>query len=153
MKDRDGEAAGSASYSRQLTNSAGASLPPAATIAYASDGTSGGYFSNLLDRLGIADEVKPKLVAVAGGQTALAVGRGEAELAVVPVTSILAAAPEVVLAGRLPAELQSYIDFAIGISADSRDAGAAGQLSAFLASAAVDDILAARGVERRRESD
>ncbi|PDT02160.1 molybdate ABC transporter substrate-binding protein [Rhizobium chutanense] len=127
-------------------------LKSAASIAYASDGTSGGYFLGLLDRLGIADAVKPKLVAAAGGQTAAAVGRGGAELAVVPVTSILAAAPEVMLAGRFPAELQSYIDFAIGISADSTDAEAAKQLSEFLASPAVDDILKARGVERRREN-
>lgn len=124
-------------------------LKSAGSIAYASDGTSGGYFSSLLDRLGIADEVRPRLVAVPGGQTAASVGRGEAELAVVPVTSILAAAPEVMLAGRFPAELQSYIDFAIGVSADARDPEAAGQLSEFLTSASVDDILAAKGVERR----
>ncbi|TIU53865.1 MAG: ABC transporter substrate-binding protein, partial [Mesorhizobium sp.] len=95
----------------------GHALKSARSIAYASDGTSGGYFSGLLERLGISDEVKPKLVAIPGGQTAPAVGRGEAELGVVPVTSILAAAPEVMLVGRFPAELQSYIDFAIGISA------------------------------------
>ncbi|MDO3434475.1 substrate-binding domain-containing protein [Rhizobium sp. CBN3] len=124
-------------------------LKSAETIAYASDGTSGGYFSALLDRLGIADEVKPKLVAVPGGQTASAVCQAKAELAVVPVTSILAAAPEVVLAGRFPAELQSYIDFAIGVSADLRDAEAARRLSEFLTSTSVDDILAAKGVERR----
>lgn len=123
-------------------------LKSAGSIAYASDGTSGGYFSGLLERLGIADEVKPRLVAISGGQTAPAVGRGEAELGVVPVTSILAAAPEVMLAGLFPAELQSYIDFAIGISADARDAEAAGQLLEFLMSTAVDDILAAKGVER-----
>ncbi|PKA39822.1 molybdate ABC transporter substrate-binding protein [Rhizobium sullae] len=124
-------------------------LKSARSIAYASEGTSGGYFSSLLERLGIADEVKPKLVAVPGGQTAPAVGRGEAELGVVPVTSILAAAPEVMLVGQFPAELQSYIDFAIGISADSRDAEAAKQLSEFLMSTAADDILAAKGLERR----
>jgi molybdate transport system substrate-binding protein len=92
--------------------------------------------------------VKPKLVPVAGGQTAASVGRGEAEKGVVPVTSILAAAPEVMLVGKFPAELQSYIDFSIGISANSTDTDAARQLSAFLMSAAIDDILAAKGVER-----
>ncbi|MER8503551.1 substrate-binding domain-containing protein [Mesorhizobium sp. M0904] len=124
-------------------------LKSARSIAYASEGTSGGYFSGLLERLGIADEVKPKLVAIPGGQTAQAVGRGEAELGVVPVTSIFAAAPEVVLVGRFPAELQSYVDFAIGISAGSTNAEAAERLSEFLMSAAVDDMLAAKGVERR----
>jgi molybdate transport system substrate-binding protein len=125
-------------------------LKSARSIAYAGDGTSGGYFSSLLERLGIADEVKPKLVAISGGQTAPAVGRGEAELGVVPVTSILAAAPAVMLVGKFPAELQSYIDFTIGISADSRGAEAAGQLSEFLMSTDVDDILAAKGVERSK---
>lgn len=123
-------------------------LKSARSIAYAADGTSGGYFSGLLERLGIADEVKPRLVGIPGGQTALAVARGEAELAVVPVTSILAAAPDVMLVGRFPAELQSYIDFAIGISADPRDTEAAKQLSEFLMSAHVDGTLAAKGVER-----
>lgn len=83
-----------------------------------------------------------------GGQTALAVARGEAELAVVPVTSILAAAPDVMLVGRFPAELQSYIDFAIGISADPRNTETAKQLSELLTSADVDGTLAAKGVER-----
>ncbi|MER9639136.1 substrate-binding domain-containing protein [Mesorhizobium sp. M0239] len=124
-------------------------LKSAGSIAYASEGTSGAYFCSLLERLGIADEVKPKLVAVPGGLTAPAVGRGEAELGVVPVTSILAAAPEVMLVGQFPAELQSYVDFAIGISADPADA--AKHLSEFLMSTAVDDILAARGVERGKK--
>ncbi len=124
-------------------------LKSARSIAYAADGTSGGYFSRLLERLGIADEVTPRLVGIPGGQTALAVARGQAELAVIPVTSILAAAPDVMLVGRFPAELQSYIDFAIGISADPRDAETARQLSDFLMSADVDGTLAATGVERR----
>ena len=72
------------------------------------------------------------------------------ELAVVPVSSILAAAPGVMLVGQFPAELQSYIDFAIGISAEATDAEAARRLSEYLTSTAVDDLLAAKGVERRR---
>lgn len=124
-------------------------LKNAGSIAYASEGSSGSYFLGLLDRLGIAGEVMPKLVAISGGQTASAVGRGEAELGVVPITSILAAAPEVMLVARFPAELQSYIEFDIGISADSKDVAAAGQLSDFLTSHAADDIIAQMGVERR----
>ena len=126
-------------------------LNGARSIAYAAEGASGAYFLGLLERLGIADETKARLVAISGGQTAPAVGRGEAELGVVPVTSILAAAPEVMLVGKFPAELQSYIDFAIGISADSSDARTAERLSAFLTSPAVDDVLAAKGVERPPE--
>ncbi|OEO32173.1 molybdate ABC transporter substrate-binding protein [Devosia insulae DS-56] len=124
-------------------------LQAAASIAYANEGTSGSYFIGLLEQLGIANEVRPKLVPTSGGQTAAAVARGEAELAVIPVSSILAAAPDVVLAGRFPSELQSYIDFAVGISTGARDAKAARVLSAFLTSAASDEVLAAKGLERR----
>ncbi len=124
-------------------------LQDAASIAYANEGTSGSYFIGLLERLGIADDVRPKLVPTSGGQTAAAVARGEAELAVIPVSSILAAAPDIVLAGRFPAELQSYIDFAIGISTVARDAKGAGLLSRFLTSAASNEVLAAKGLERR----
>lgn len=123
-------------------------LRSATSIAYANEGTSGSSFIALLERLGISDELMPKLVATSGGQTAAAVADGEAELAVIPVSSILAAAPEVALAGRFPAELQSYIDFGIGISTGARDAKAAALLSRFLSSAASDEILAATGVER-----
>ncbi|TIS52807.1 MAG: ABC transporter substrate-binding protein, partial [Mesorhizobium sp.] len=107
-----------------------------------------GYFCGLLTRLGIVDDVKSKLVAISGGQTALAVGRGEAELGVIPVTSILAATPEVTLVGRFPAELQSYIDFAIGVSANPTNEEAAKQLSEYLMSTAIGDILALKGVDR-----
>lgn len=123
-------------------------LKDAKSIAYTSEGTSGSYFSGLLERLGIADQIRPKLVPISGGETASAVGRGDAELGVVPVTSILAAAPEVVLVGKFPAELQSYIDFAIGISADATDFEAAKRLLEFLMAPATDGVLAAKGVER-----
>jgi molybdate transport system substrate-binding protein len=126
-----------------------AALKRAASIAYASEGSSGAYFLGLLERLGIAAEVKPRLVPIAGSQTAASVARGQAELAVVPVTSILAAAPDVTLVGQFPAELQSYIDFAIGIGSKAQDPEAAGRLAAFLASQDIDDVLMATGVERR----
>jgi molybdate transport system substrate-binding protein len=124
-------------------------LRRAGSVAYASEGTSGRYFLGLLDRLGIAAEMTPRLVPVAGGGTAATVAGGGAELGVVPVTSILALAPEVTLVGRFPAELQSYIDFAVGVSSDVGDAGAARRLSDFLVGPATDDALSARGVERR----
>jgi molybdate transport system substrate-binding protein len=143
--------AGSAPLNVASVDAFGRTLKAAASIAYAGDGSSGAYFTGLLDRLGIAADVMPRLVAVEGGRTAAAVGQGKAELGVVPVTSILAAAPDVTLAGRFPAELQSYIDFAIGIGASSFVAGAAKRLAELLTSPAVDDVLAETGVERSPE--
>jgi molybdate transport system substrate-binding protein len=124
-------------------------LTGARSVAYASEGTSGRHFSALLARLGIGDVVGPRLVPVPGGQTATSVVRGEAELAVVPVTSILAAGPEVMLVGAFPAELQSYIDFDVGIAAHAAGSRAARRMSEFLTSPEIDETLAAAGVERR----
>lgn len=126
-----------------------AAMKAAKSIAYASEGSSGAYFVALLDRLGIADVVKPKLVAIPGGETAAAVARGDAELGVVPISSILAAAPAVTLAGRFPEELQSYIEFDIGIATASANSAGAAALSAFLTSPERDTALSAKGVERR----
>jgi molybdate transport system substrate-binding protein len=124
-------------------------LRSAKSIAYASEGTSGRYFTGLLERLGLTAEVRPKLVPISGGQTATSVARGEAELAVVPVTSILAAAPDVMLIGAFPEQLQSHIEFDLGISAAAANADRARQLLAFLTSPDIDERLAATGVERR----
>ncbi|TJX00949.1 MAG: molybdate ABC transporter substrate-binding protein, partial [Mesorhizobium sp.] len=89
-----------------------------------------------------------KLVPVLGGQTATSVARGEAELAVVPVTSILAAAPDVILIGPFPVQLKSHIDFDLAISA-ATNTDAARRLLNFLSSPELDKPLAATGIERR----
>ncbi len=61
-------------------------LKSAQSIAYASEGTSGAYFIDLLERLDLTRDVKSKLVPISGAQTASSVARDEAALAVVPVT-------------------------------------------------------------------
>ena len=141
--------AGSRIFSIDFLEAFQHALKSANSIAYASEGTSGGYFSSLLARMGLASEVEPKLVPISGGQTANSVARGEAELAVVPITSILAAAPEVILVGPFPSQLESHIDFDLAISAVATDAEAAPRLSDFLTSPDMDAPLAATGVERR----
>ena len=141
--------AGSRAFSVDSLQALQHALKSANSIAYASEGTSGGYFSRLLERMGLASEVESKLVPISGGQTATSVARGEAELAVVPITSILAAAPEVILVGPFPSQLESHIDFDLAISAVATNAEAARRLSDFLTSPDLDAPLAATGVERR----
>jgi len=141
--------AGSRAFSVDSLQAFQHALKSANSIAYASEGTSGGYFSRLLERMGLASEVESKLVPISGGQTATSVARGEAELAVVPITSILAAAPEVILVGPFPSQLESHIDFDLAISAVATNAEAARRLSDFLTSPDLDAPLAATGVERR----
>ena len=67
-----------------------ATLLNAKSIAYAKAGQSGVYFMGLLDRLGVADAVKPRSLAQASGvDVAAAVASGDAEFGVLPISEIL----------------------------------------------------------------
>lgn len=123
------------------------SLLAAKSIAYASEGSSGIYFVELLKKLGIHEQMKDRLKSVGGGQTGIVVGRGEAELGVVPITTILAAAPQTELAGLFPAELQSYIFFDLGIGATAKERAAAEAFIAYMTSAEAEATLKAKGIE------
>jgi molybdate transport system substrate-binding protein len=104
----------------------------------------------VLARFGILEEVGPKLRSVAGGETGQVIERGEAKLGVVPLTTILASGPGAELAGMFPAELQSYIDVAVGLSATARDVGGGSALIDFLTGSEGDELLRSEGVERPR---
>ncbi len=123
------------------------SLLAAKSVAYAGEGSSGIYFTGLLEKLGIAPAMKDKLKSV-GGLTGQVVANGEAELGVVPVTTILAAAPGADLAGLFPQELQSYIDISVGISSSTKQNVASKALVAFLLSTDVEPAMKRRGIDR-----
>ena len=125
-------------------------LVNAKSIAYAGEGSSGAYLHGLFARLGIMEEVGPKLVSISGGQTVQTVARGDADMTATAVTSILACAPDVELVGYFPTELQSYIEFAAGLSAAPNDLAGGELLLDFLTSPHVDEMLRSRGVERAR---
>lgn len=95
-------------------------LISAKSIAYAGDGASGEFFLGLFKRLGVSAEVKPKLKPMpAGTAAAEAVGRGEAEIVLLSVPSILAVAA-VDLVSPLPDALQYYSGFAAGVVTSSK---------------------------------
>nr|WP_283808376.1 substrate-binding domain-containing protein [Bradyrhizobium sp. AS23.2] len=121
-------------------------LVAARTISYSRDSVSGSYFLHLLDRLGIEDKVRPKLLAVTGRSPVEAVARGEAELTVITVPNIIGV-EGVVLAGVLPEELQNYTTFSIGLSANAKEPAAAEQLIAFLRSPTALAAIRSRGLE------
>ncbi len=125
-----------------------ASMLASKSVAYAGEGSSGIYFVGLMDKLGIGAEMKGKLKSVGGGLTPVAVAKGETELGVVPVTTIISAMPDVELAGLFPSELQSYINIAIGTSAATKELDASTLLVRFLKSAENDAKLRKMGVER-----
>ena len=89
----------------------------ATSIGYTKGGGSGEYFVKLLDRLGIAEAMKPKLRP--GTNMQAAVARGEIEMTVNGIVPILRV-PGIELVGPLPPELQSYSTFYAGVSAATK---------------------------------
>src|SRR5262249_22645423 len=103
-------------------------LLAAKSISYgdpASGATSGIHFAGVLQRLGIADQMKPKTVLMPFGADAIErVAKGESELAVSQASEILSN-PGVMLAGPLPAELQNSTTYAAAALKSSKAADAA----------------------------
>jgi molybdate transport system substrate-binding protein len=118
----------------------------ARSIAYTSDGAVGNAFLALLDRLGIATVVKPKLIARPGGTTVDPVAAGEAELAVTTIPGILEI-PGAELAGRLPPELQSYVIYTAGIASASANQAAAKAFIAQLTTPAAIEVIRSKGLD------
>ena len=105
-------------------------LLQAKSVAYIdpqAGGSSGIYVAALLERLGIAAQIKPKSVLVHGGAVADHVANGEAEIGIHQISEILPVAGAV-LVGALPQEIQNYTTYAAGIGSVSRDPDAAAAL-------------------------
>lgn len=125
-------------------------LLAARSVAYIdpkAGGSSGIYFDGLLDRLGIAGEIRPKAKLKQGGYVADLVASGEAEVAVHQISEIVPV-KGVVLVGPLPAEIQNFTTYSVAIGARARDAAAARALVQHLTSPAIAPVLQARGMER-----
>jgi molybdate transport system substrate-binding protein len=126
------------------------SLLAAKSITYVDPATgapSGIYAARLMERLGVAAEVKPKTKLVKPGVEALEpVAKGDAEIGLGPT---IAAVPGVELVGPLPADIQSYTEFAAGLLVASKEAEAGKALVALLTSPAGQSILRSKGFEPR----
>jgi molybdate transport system substrate-binding protein len=121
----------------------------AKSIAYpdpAGGGASGIYVASLLERLGIAAEMKPKTRLSTLGTLYTSVASGDVEIGFNQVSEILAQ-PTVELVGALPPAIQNYTQFAPGIVAGTSQADAARALAAFLSSPAAQTVLKAKGFE------
>ena len=125
------------------------SMLAARSIAYpdpAGGGASGIYVAGLLERLGIAGEMKPKTKLSTLETLYASVASGEVEIGFNQISEILAQ-PTVELAGPLPSAIQNYTQFAPGIVTGSGQTDAAGALVTFLSSPAAQTVLKAKGFE------
>lgn len=112
----------------------------------ASGGSSGIYVEKLLERLGIADQVKPKEKLKQGGYVADYVESGQAELGIHQISEIVPHAG-VTLVGPLPKEIQNYTVYAAGIGTATRDAAAAKELIASLSGSSALALFKSKGME------
>jgi molybdate transport system substrate-binding protein len=110
-------------------------------------GASGVHFAKVLERLGIADEMKSKTrFPPEGGFTARLLASGEVDLAIQQ-TGELISVPGVELVGPLPGELQSITSFAIAIPTAARQPDAAKALIKYLQSPEAAAVMKARGLD------
>jgi molybdate transport system substrate-binding protein len=126
------------------------SLMAAKSTAYidpTSGGASGIYMTGLMERLGIAGEVKAKTkLTAAGGFLYELVAKGDAEIGFNQISEVLAQ-PSVELIGPLPATIQNYTLFAAGIVASSKQVDAGKALIEFLSSSATVAVMKEKGFE------
>ena len=120
----------------------------ARSVAYidpASGGSSGVYLAVLFERLALADAVRAKAVLVPGGLVAQRVASGEADLAIHPISEILAV-PGAELVGPLPEEIQLHTEYVGAVGSAARDAAAARALLDWLRGPQARAVLKDKGM-------
>lgn len=105
-----------------------------------------GGVPELVERLGIADAIKSKVTIPDTDVVSELVAKGELELGVVVITQILTT-PGVELVGPLPPEIQFYISFVAGISANSKARDAAQDLIKYLTGPMAIPVIKSQGME------
>ena len=121
-------------------------LLAARSVVRSSEGASGVYFEKLLQRLGIADVLRGRIVLGPSGRVAEMVARGEAELAVQQIPELLPV-EGVDFAGPFPDALQLSTIFSAGVSAAAADRAAATALIEALAAPSTAALFKVHGLE------
>jgi molybdate transport system substrate-binding protein len=110
------------------------------------EGTSGAYLHGLFERLGIAEALKSKVVRPETDIVSELVAKGEIELGMVVITQIMTT-PGVELVGPIPRELQYYVRWSGGVSANSAAPEVAKELIRLLTGTTALPVLVAQGME------
>jgi molybdate transport system substrate-binding protein len=121
-------------------------LLAATSIGY-STGASGTHILRMFERMGIADELKPKIKQAAPGvPVGDLIARGEVEIGFQQVSELLPVAGIDYL-GPLPPQLQQFTVFAGGIHAGAKAPAAVKALLEFLTSPASAPVIRKKGME------
>lgn len=118
----------------------------AKSIAHTVHGASGMYVPVMLERLGIAAQMKSKTVTRPGGYIARVVAAGEAEIAIQQIVELLAV-PGVDLVGPLPDEIQKVFETSAAIFTAAKEPQAAATLLRFLLAPTSAGVFQEKGLE------
>jgi len=111
----------------------------ASSVAHSRQGWSGLYFARLLERLGLVDKLKKRII-VDKGPVAAVIASGEAELGA-QLLCELAPVPGIDIVGPLPAEVQGSVAFAAAVMSTSAKRAGAQAFLDFLGTAAAQDAM------------
>ena len=123
----------------------------AKSITFNPNGASAPHVHDIFARLGITENVKSKLILVANGEPGrpqMDVAEGKAELVITLIPEIKFF-KGVELVGPVPAELQSYINFAAGVATNSHNVAAGKALIRYIISPVAAPTLKAKALEPR----
>jgi molybdate transport system substrate-binding protein len=123
-----------------------AALLGARSVAYSRIGASGIFFSQLIERMGIASEINARARIIPSGFTAERLVSGEADLAVQQISELKQVAG-VEIVGPIPHQLQSPAVFSAGRLAASKRVVQSDRLLKYLASPEAAPVLRASGLE------
>jgi len=121
-------------------------LLAAKSIGY-STGPSGVYMVSLFERMGIADQIKPKLKQVPSGvRIGSIIVNGEAEIGFQQISELIDA-PGLDYIGPLPSDLQKITVFSAGIHSGAKEPEAAKALVKSLTAPAAAAVIKTHGME------
>ena len=122
-------------------------LLKAKTIGYVKEGASSPAIANMLNSLGINEEVQRKTAFQPGAEKSMAsIAEGQTDVAFALISEILPA-PGVQLAGPMPPEFQKRIILSAGIASATKNREASNEIIKTLTSAAAVPTIKATGLD------
>lgn len=104
------------------------------------------HVEKVLERLGIASDVKAKTIRGAPGDTGVRVANGDAEIGIT-LLQVLMPVAGIDIVGPLPDDLQDTLVFAVAAMVGTRDAAASKSLVDFLRTSEAAKVFKAKGLE------
>ena len=122
-------------------------LLDAKSITYPQDGATRGFIDNMFEKLGVAAQVKPKIIlAPSSGTSTAYVASGKAEF-VITLFSEIVPVKGIEVLGPLPGEYATYVNFTAAASSAAQNMRAAIKFIEFISGPKTAPLLKAKGLE------